>query len=130
MPNVMYPLFSALPVGRSMAESNWLDANAGVSPDKEPEALIWLVETIQAVTDVPLCLDSANPAALVAAIEHVKHTPMINSVSGEQKRLQGILPLVSRHKCSVIALATDDNGIPKNVADRLTIIRRLIGETR
>jgi 5-methyltetrahydrofolate--homocysteine methyltransferase len=109
---------------------NWLDANAGVSPDKEPDALIWLVQTVQSVTDVPLCLDSANPAALVAAIEHVKHTPMINSISGEQKRLQGILPLVSRHKCAVIALATDDNGIPKNVTDRLNIIRRLINETR
>jgi 5-methyltetrahydrofolate--homocysteine methyltransferase len=109
---------------------NWLDANAGVSPDKEPDALIWLVQTVQSVTDVPLCLDSANPAALVAAIERVKHTPMINSISGEQKRLQGILPLVSRHKCAVIALATDDNGIPKNVTDRLNIIRRLINETR
>jgi 5-methyltetrahydrofolate corrinoid/iron sulfur protein methyltransferase len=108
----------------------WLDVNAGVSPDKEVEALIWLIDAVQAVTDVSLCLDSANPPALVAAFGHVKKTPMINSISGETKKLQGILPLVSQRKCAVIAQALDDAGIPKDVASRLTIIRRLVGETR
>ena len=109
---------------------NWLDVNAGVSPEKEPYALIWLVDSIQAVTDIPLCLDSANQVALATAIGQVKSIPMINSISGEEKRLDGILPLVSQHKCAVIALATDDNGIPQNVTDRLAIVRRLVSRTR
>lgn len=108
----------------------WLDINAGVTPEKENEALIWLIETVQAVTDTTLCLDSANPAAIAAAIGHVKKTPMINSISGEAKKLEGILPLVSRNKCPVIAQALDDKGIPKDVANRLMIIRRLVDETR
>ncbi len=108
----------------------WLDINAGVSPDKENEALIWLIDTVQAVTDTGLCLDSANPPALIAAIGHVKKTPMINSISGESKKLEGILPLVGKNKCSVIAQALDDAGIPKDVVSRMSIIRRLITETR
>ncbi|MCJ7813027.1 hypothetical protein MUP95_06905 [bacterium] len=47
--------------------STWLDVNAGTHPEKEPEDLVWLIENIQAVTDVPLCLDSANPNALKIA---------------------------------------------------------------
>jgi cobalamin-dependent methionine synthase I len=118
-------------LARRQAEAgvDWLDVNAGTSPAREPDDLVWLVETVQGVTDVPLCLDSANPPALVAAIEQVKHTPMVNSISGEKKRLEGVLPLVSRYNCAVIALAMDDNGIPKTAEDRIAIIRRLIGET-
>ena len=108
----------------------WLDVNAGVSPDKENEALIWLVDTVQAVTDLPLCLDSANPGALAAAIGHVKKTPLINSISGETKKLAGILPLLSKNKCPAIAQALDDTGIPKDVDSRMVIIRRLISEIR
>ncbi len=108
----------------------WLDINAGLSPDKENEALIWLIDTVQAVTDVPLCLDSANPLALAAAISHVKRIPLINSISGEAKKLEGVLPLVIKNKYPVVVQAMDDTGIPKDAASRLTIIRRLVSETR
>jgi 5-methyltetrahydrofolate--homocysteine methyltransferase len=64
------------------------------------------------------------------AIPETKQTPMINSISGERTRLDGILPLVSKHGCSVIALAMDENGIPKGVEERLTVIRRLMDRTR
>jgi 5-methyltetrahydrofolate corrinoid/iron sulfur protein methyltransferase len=107
-----------------------IDVNAGVRPDQEPEALSWLVKVVQEVVDVPLSLDSTNPHALAAALQEVKQTPMINSISGEQSRLEGILPLVSRHGCSVIALAMDENGIPRGVQERLAVIRRLIDRTR
>ncbi len=108
----------------------WLDVNAGTPPEREPEDLVWLVNIVQEVVDVPLCLDSANPAALSEAIKHVRHTPLINSLSGEKKRMDGILPLVSAAGCSVIALALDDKGIPANVEDRLTLIRRVVGELK
>ncbi|MBN1964988.1 MAG: dihydropteroate synthase, partial [Anaerolineae bacterium] len=62
------------------AGAAWLDVNAGTHPDREPDDLVWLAETVQAVVDIPLCLDSANPAALSAAIAVVGQTPMINSI--------------------------------------------------
>lgn len=107
-----------------------LDINAGTSPDREPEDLIWLARTVQGAVDVPLCLDSANPKALGAAIAVVEQTPMINSISGEPSRLEHILPLVAGHGCSVIALALDDQGIPKGVDGRMAVIGRLFDETR
>jgi 5-methyltetrahydrofolate corrinoid/iron sulfur protein methyltransferase len=107
-----------------------VDVNAGTLPSEEPDALSWLVKTAQDEVDVPLCLDSTNPQALATAIQGIKQTPMINSISGEPSRLDGILPLVSKHGCSVIALAMDEKGIPKGVDERMTVIRRLMDRTR
>jgi len=111
------------------AGAHYLDVNAGTKPDLEPDALVWLVRVVQEVVDVPLCLDSVNPKALGAAIDHVEQTPMINSISGEKRRLEGVLPLPSKHGCPVIALALDDRGIPKTTEDRLAIVRQVIHET-
>jgi len=108
----------------------WLDVNAGTHPDQEADDLVWLIETIQAVVDVPLCLDSANPAALTVAIKAVNKTPMINSISGEPERLAGILPLVAEHGCEVIALAMDAKKIPETVAGRVDVIDAVMQQTR
>jgi cobalamin-dependent methionine synthase I len=107
---------------------DWLDVSAGTSPQREAEDLVWLVQTVQEVVDVPLCLDSANPPALAAAIKQVRQTPLINSISGERTRLDGILPLVREAECPVIALAIDDEGIPSGMEERLRAIRRLLDE--
>lgn len=112
------------------AGANWLDVSAGTSPQREAEDLVWLVQTVQEVVDVPLCLDSANPPALAAAIKQVRQTPLINSISGERTRLDGILPLVRETECPVIALAIDDEGVPSGVEDRLTVIRSVLDELR
>ena len=92
--------------------AHWLDVNAGTHPDREVDDMLWLIDLIQGVTDVPLCLDSANPKALVAAMSAVKKTPMINSISGEPDRLSNVLPIVAQYGCEVIALCMDDKGIP------------------
>jgi 5-methyltetrahydrofolate--homocysteine methyltransferase len=112
------------------AGSDWLDVNAGTHPDKEPEDLIWLIENVQSVVDTPLCLDSANPAALEVAIKAVNKTPMINSISGEPDRLEKILPIVAEHGCEVIALALDDKKIPETTAKRVEIIDKVMAATR
>ncbi len=110
---------------------DWLDVNAGTGPDREEEDLLWLVRTVQsAVTDIPLCLDSANSRALERALTETVLMPMINSISLEAKRLAGILPLCSSRPCTVIALAMDENGIPKDEEGRLSVIRRLMEITR
>jgi cobalamin-dependent methionine synthase I len=112
------------------AGADWLDVSAGTSPQREADDLVWLVQTVQEVVDVPLCLDSANPRALAGAIKEVRQTPLINSISGERTRLDGILPLVRETECPVIALAIDDEGVPSSVEDRLTVIRRVLDELR
>ena len=112
------------------AGSTWLDVNAGTHPDQEPDDLVWLVDTVQAVTNTPLCLDSANPQALAAAIKNVNKTPMINSISGEPQRLEGVLPLAAEHGCPVIALAMDDKKIPETSAARVDVIHKVLAATR
>ncbi len=112
------------------AASDYLEVNAGTPPDREPDDLAWLVDTVQVVVDVPLSLDSANPAALSAALQRVARTPLINSISGERARLQTVLPLAQAYGCPVIALLLDDEGIPGEVEGRLAVARKLLAATR
>ncbi len=110
--------------------AHWLDVNAGTHPDREADDLLWLIDLIQAVTEVPLCLDSANPRALTAALSAVKKTPLINSISGEPDRLKDVLPIVAQHGCEVIALCMDGKGIPVDVEGRMAVARKLFEATR
>jgi 5-methyltetrahydrofolate--homocysteine methyltransferase len=119
-----------LAVRQAQAGATWLDLNAGTHPDREPEDLIWLIETVQAVTETPLSLDSANPAALRAALPCVARTPMINSISGEPERLSGVLPIVAEHNCPVIALCMDEKKIPETAEKRFEVISKVIEQTR
>ncbi|MGD9100570.1 MAG: methyltetrahydrofolate cobalamin methyltransferase [Anaerolineae bacterium] len=119
-----------LAVKQAEAGAAWLDVNAGTHQSREPDDLIWLVETIQPVVGVPLSLDSANPQALAAAIQVVERTPMVNSISGESQRLEGILPLVAEHGCPVIALAMDDKGVPETCEQRMEVVRKVMEAAR
>ena len=112
------------------AGSTWLDVNAGTHPDREPDDLIWLIENIQSMVDIPLSLDSANPKALNVAIKAVDKTPMINSISGEPDRLEQILPIVAEHGCEVIALAMDEKKIPETFEKRMEVIDKVLEHTR
>ncbi len=117
-------------LAKSQAEagSTYLDVNAGTAPEREAEDMAWLVTTIQEVCDTPLCLDSANPAALRAGLELVTQPPMINSVSGEKPRIEGVLPLALEFKTNLILLALDDEtGIPNSSEGRMKIVDRLVG---
>ena len=115
---------------QAAAGADWLDCNAGTAPQREADDLIWLIENVQAATDTPICIDTANPEALKVAIKAVKKTPMVNSISAEPHRMTGILPIVAEHGCPAVALALDEVGIPKTNEQRLSIIRRVLVETR
>jgi len=115
---------------QAAAGAAWLDVNAGTHPDQEPDDLIWLIETIQSVVETPLSLDSANPKALQIAIQAVKQTPMINSISGEPERLANILPVVAEHGCPVIALAMDEKKIPETAEKRLEVVQKIVAQAR
>lgn len=112
------------------AGATYLDVNAGTAPDKEPQDLVWLIQSVQQVVSVPLCLDSANPEALRAGLAAVHRKPIINSLSGEKKRIEGVLPLACGEKTDLIVLALDDGGIPVSADKRLEIVQRLVALTR
>jgi cobalamin-dependent methionine synthase I len=112
------------------AGADYLDVNAGTRPAQEADDLAWLVETVQSAVDVPLCVDSANPAALKAGMDCALQTPLVNSISGEARRLDPVLPLVAARGCPVIALLLEDGGIPADVKGRLRIGRSILERTR
>lgn len=106
-----------------------LDVNGGVAGGKEIEDLLWLIETVRGVTDCQLMVDSANPDALTAGVEaclaNGGKTPFINSISGEQPRIDAVIPLVEKHKCPVVGLCLSDEGIPATPEDRFAVAERL-----
>jgi 5-methyltetrahydrofolate--homocysteine methyltransferase len=106
-----------------------LDANCGtLDTDLEPDALEWLVKTIQAVTSVPLCIDSPNPSALARGLAVCGGKPLINSISGESDRFKRVLPLVKEYNASVVALCMDDRGIPSTYEGSLEVGTKLIND--
>ncbi len=108
------------------AGAHLVDVNAGVFVNREVEYLPWLVETIQAKIDVPLCLDSPDPKAIEAALAVHKGQPMINSISLEKKRFEEILPLIEKYKAKVVALCMTDKGMPKTADERFDVATELI----
>ncbi|WP_425058240.1 5-methyltetrahydrofolate:corrinoid/iron-sulfur protein co-methyltransferase [Sporomusa carbonis] len=106
-----------------------LDANCGtLDAADEPEAMEWLVQTIQAVVDLPLCIDSPNPAALARGLAVHKGKPLINSISGETERFKHVLPLVKQYQASVVALCMDDRGIPANYETSAEVGIKLVND--
>jgi 5-methyltetrahydrofolate--homocysteine methyltransferase len=112
-----------------------LDLNIGTIRKGETEDMRWLVKTVQEAVDVPLCIDSPNHDAIEAGLEVYdwdKGKALINSVTAEKEKLELILPLVKKYKCSVVALTMDERGIPQDSKERFIIadglIRKLTNE--
>ncbi len=103
-----------------------LDINVGVPGLDEVGMVKKVVEMVAATIDVPLCLDSANPDVLEAGLAAAPGKPLVNSVSGEEKRLETVLPLVKSRGAAVIGLTMDDNGIPKTPEERVAIAEKII----
>lgn len=103
-----------------------LDVNVGAAGVDEVELLPMAVRAVMEVTDVPICVDSANPDALRAALRVVEGKALINSVNGEEKSLARVLPLVKEFGTAVIGLCMDDDGIPATVAGRVAVARKIV----
>lgn len=103
-----------------------LDVNAGVPGADEPALLREVMQVVMSVTDVPLCIDTADPEALQAALEIYEGKPLINSVNGEEKSLTAVLPLAQEHGAAVIGLCMDDDGIPETAEQRLAVAGKII----
>jgi 5-methyltetrahydrofolate--homocysteine methyltransferase len=103
-----------------------LDINVGVPGLDEVGVVRKIVELVVSAVDVPLCLDSANPDVLEAGLAAAPGKPLVNSVSGEEKRLATVLPLVKQYGAAVIGLTMDDNGIPKTAEERVAVADKII----
>ena len=103
-----------------------LDVNVGVPGADEPALLLEAIKVVGGITDVPLCIDTANPKALEAALKAYKGKALVNSVNGEEEKLETVLPLIKEYGAAVIGLAMDDDGIPKTVEKRVEITDKII----
>ena len=103
-----------------------LDINAGVPGADEPALIQEIIRHVVDVVDVPLCIDTANPLALAAALSIYEGRALINSVNGEERSLSAVPPLVKEHGAAVIGLCMDDNGIPATAAQRFSVAARII----
>ncbi|MBC2721671.1 methyltetrahydrofolate cobalamin methyltransferase [Desulfosporosinus sp.] len=110
------------------AGANYIDINCGTMIFDEVETMEWLVNTVQEVVQVPLCIDSPNPKAIEAGLKIARNSngkPLINSITGENERYSEILPLVLNYKTKVVALCMDDNGMPETAEDRMAVAQNL-----
>ena len=115
------------------AGASVLDVNAGVvynsnpNPNEtEPPLMRRIIELVQGLVDVPLCIDSSVPGALEAGLEVCEGRPLLNSVTGEEERMEIVLPLVKKYNVPVVAISNDDTGISEDPDVRFAVAKKIV----
>lgn len=108
------------------AGADILDVNVGLPEIDEKEMMVRTVKELQSITDVPLQIDSTIPQVLEAALRVYNGKPIVNSVNGEEKSLETVLPLVKKYGAAVVGLTLDQNGIPPKAEERFEIARKIL----
>ncbi len=112
---------------RQVAEAaNALDVNVGPVAEDAVAAMVWLVETIRKVTDVPLCLDSTKVDVIRAGLEACEGNAIINSTTGEAEKMAQLFPLAVEFNCEIIGLTIDENGVPAKAEGRMEVALKLV----
>jgi len=106
--------------------ANVLDVNMGVPLTDEPALLSKAITLIQTLTDTPICIDSSIIEALQAGLEAYQGKALVNSVTGEDERMELILPLIKKHGAAISALPNDETGIPATAAERMVITEKIV----
>jgi len=106
--------------------ADMLDVNVGVAGIDEVAMLQEVVKIVSETVSVPLCIDSANPVALAAALKVYEGKALVNSVTGEEKSLERILPVIKEYGAAVVGLLMDDTGIPNDPERRLAIAMKIV----
>lgn len=114
-------------LARDQAEAGaaYIDVNSAAS-GREIENMKWLVEIIRDEVDTPLCIDSPSVEALRTGLECCRQKAMVNSISAEKERWDGVLPLVLEHRAAVIALCMEEGRMPETAEERLEIADKLV----
>jgi 5-methyltetrahydrofolate--homocysteine methyltransferase len=108
------------------AGAHMLDVNAGVPLADEPKILAECIKLVQSVVDVPLSIDSSIVAALEAGLEVYQGKALVNSVTGEEERLESVLPLIKKYGAAVVAISNDEDGISEDPDVRFEVARKII----
>lgn len=108
------------------AGAELLDVNAGVPMADEPAIMGECIRLLQKLTDVPLCIDSSMVEALQTGLEAYQGRALLNSVTGEEARLETVLPLVKKYDCAVVAISNDDSGISEDVNVRFNVAKKIV----
>ncbi len=106
--------------------AGYIDVNVGTRINTEVEDIAWLAKLVQDTVDVPLSIDTPNPKAAEAALKIHKGRAILNSISGEKKRYEDMIPLVKEYGCGVIALCMNDEGMPTNADEKFDKAQRLL----
>lgn len=117
-------------VAQAEVGADILDVNVGVPGIREDEVLPQAVEVVMDAVDLPISIDSANPKAIKAALEVYQGRPIVNSVTGEEKSLEILLPLVKEHDAAVIALTYDEEGPSNDPHKRLAVAQKILKRAR
>jgi 5-methyltetrahydrofolate--homocysteine methyltransferase len=112
------------------AGAHMLDVNAGIPLADEPAILAKAIQLVQSITDVPLSIDSSIVAALEAGLAVYKGKALVNSVTGEEERLEQVLPLVKKYGAAVVAISNDETGISENPDVRFGVAKRIVERAR
>ena len=108
------------------AGAEMLDVNAGIPLADEPKILAETIKLVQSLTDVPLSIDSSIVAALQAGLEVYQGKALLNSVTGEEERLESVLPLVKKYGCAVVAISNDETGISEDPNVRFEVAKKIV----
>jgi 5-methyltetrahydrofolate--homocysteine methyltransferase len=117
---------SADAIAQVEAGATMLDVNAGIPLADEPKILADAIQLVQSLTDVPLSIDSSIVAALEAGLAVYKGRPLVNSVTGEEERLEAVLPLIKKYDCAVIAISNDETGISEDPDVRFAVAKKIV----
>jgi 5-methyltetrahydrofolate--homocysteine methyltransferase len=112
------------------AGAHMLDVNAGIPLADEPAILAKAVQLVQSITDVPLSIDSSIVAALAAGLAVYKGKALINSVTGEEERLEVVLPLVKKYGAAVVAISNDETGISEDPDVRFEVAKKIVNRAQ
>ncbi len=108
------------------AGAHMLDVNAGIPLIDEPEVLAQVIQLVQSITDIPISIDSSVVAALQRGLEVYEGKALVNSVTGEDERLETVLPLIKKYGAAVIAITNDETGISEDPDVRFEVAKKIV----
>ncbi len=126
MKNGDYSRVEADALAQVAAGAQMLDINAGIPLADEPKILAEVIQLVQSITDVPLCIDSSIMDALEAGLSVYQGRALVNSVTGEDESLERVLPLVAKYDASVVAISNDETGISQDPNVRYEVAKKIV----
>ena len=125
-----FPRVERVALAQVAAGATILDVNVGIPLANEPAILAGSIKCVQALVDVPLAIDSSIVAALESGLAVYEGRPLVNSVTGEEERLEAVLPLIKKYDCAVIAISNNETGISEDPDERFKVAKKIVAHAQ